>query len=352
MSNGYVVVSDTHHHNFSAFSRMAAWRAHADWRCHHINSRHVDILNAMVEVISFCKKNNIDRLYHGGDMFHVRGQVAPSVMNPVHDVYRALDIGGVNVSIIAGNHDLESRESSSTMNASAVFRDLGVTVVDDKAECTGPVYMVPWRSKVEDLQAELEEISSGLSDTSTDIIIHAPLNGIIKGIPDLGLDPQWLADLNFRNVLVGHFHDHKQAAQGVYSIGALTHQTWSDVNTAAGFVHVREDGTVEHHVTGAPKFVDAQPGDTSNSDGNYIRIRVEVDKSTDVEGIRQEQIDAGALGVVVHPIKTHAAVTRTGVVQTLGTLNETVSSYVKDHLGGGAALEKMCADILAETETV
>src|SRR3569833_2574261 len=106
----YGVMSDTHNHGWSAFATVLP---------SGVNSRLQIILDETWRCAQEIKKAGGDTLYHGGDLFHVRGSIAPSVLNPTTDCYRAIIEDGIQVVIDAGNHDLEGKEAARVSSAGA-----------------------------------------------------------------------------------------------------------------------------------------------------------------------------------------------------------------------------------------
>src|SRR5690606_6703377 len=99
--------------------------------------------------------------------------------------------------------------------------------------------MVPWVKDLHHLRRIIAE-----SNEAGYLIIHAPLNGVIKGIPDHGLAPDDFEGLGFKYVFCGHYHNHRvfDITDGhVVSVGALTHQNWGDVESQAGYIILGED---------------------------------------------------------------------------------------------------------------
>ena len=102
------IISDTHYHSWSAFSKQNG----------HINSRLQIQLEETRKAAIHMKDAGCTALFHTGDLLHVRGRVAPSVLNPVSDLYNEIvnDIG-LPVFLLAGNHDLEFEDSNRIGNS-------------------------------------------------------------------------------------------------------------------------------------------------------------------------------------------------------------------------------------------
>lgn len=342
----YGILSDSHNHNWSAFSHIGD---------DLLNSRLKTILDETERCAREVAAAGGNTVYHGGDLFHVRGSIEPSVLNPTHDRYEHIyRTYGVKFRLLPGNHDLEHKHSNRVGNAVEAMRCEWIEV-DHEAQVYHEhnVLMVPWVERIEDLKAKLEQerdnmLIAGHGDPKDfDLIIHAPIDGVIAGLPDHGLTGEWLTELGFKRVFAGHYHNHKEIVPGkVWSIGALTHQTWGDVGSKAGFLVV-SDGEVKWNSTHAPQFVDIEasmdPTEVAlRCDGNFVRVKVSNAKPSEVSAIRDGLMKHGALGVNVNVVKT--ATTGRATVSTVkagASVEVQVTDYIK-----GASFEH--AELVAQ----
>lgn len=353
----YGVISDTHNH---------AWNAFATTTPEGINSRLDTILRETYRAARTVAEAGGDTLLHGGDLFHVRGSVAPSVLNPTRDTYKAIrDELGVQVVIAAGNHDLEGKEAARISSAITALEDVGCAVINEptvwvpKGTAGADIAIVPWIPNVAALKAQLET-GDPAKRADCDLLIHAPVDGVIPGLPDHGLDGAYLASLGFRRVFSGHYHHHKEIVAGkVWSIGSLTPQTWSDVNAKSGFLIVSDAG-VKWHASHAPHFVDID-GSTDPADvplivdGNYVRARIASAKQSEVEALRQHLLDCGAAGVNIIQVKDTTIVPRAGgaMIKAGATLDQSVQQFITAKgFGRQKDLGALCADILTGVRSV
>ena len=147
MSKPYGIIRDTHNHAWSAFSKLNE---------QGINNRLQITLDETYRAAETVKKAGGDTLYHAGDMFHVRGSVAPSVLNPTIETYRRIvqDLE-MRVVVIPGNHDLEGNDSNFLSNASSALRGVGVEIAAEA--WFDDVLMLPWHSSIASLKASLEK---------------------------------------------------------------------------------------------------------------------------------------------------------------------------------------------------
>ena len=220
--------------------------------------------------------------------------------------------------------------------------------------------MIPWIENINDLKAEIQNAIGDFKGTGNiaeyDLMLHAPIDGVISGLPDHGLTPEYLAALGFKRVFAGHYHHHKEFIGNVISIGALAHHTWSDVRSKAGFLIVYPD-QIRWMKSHLPEFIDITPDMKESdaeliADGNYVRVKLNSAKVADIEKVREWLTTAGARGVIVQVVKAPVAVREGGVAATVSageSLENSVSSFVKSQSFPNAVrIELECQKVLAE----
>jgi DNA repair exonuclease SbcCD nuclease subunit len=351
MSKPYALLSDNHFHNWNSFSTINE---------EGINSR----LQIIIDEVCRAKDELIlaggDEMFLAGDIFHTRGSVSPEVINPVVRLFENIT-KDIKVYAIPGNHDLSSKDSTWLTNAASSLVSAGVVMANESRIINradygkGDVVLIPWHSSIEELKAELERYSNDIFGAEgLDVIIHAPVDGVINGLPDHGLTDTYLASLKFNRVFSGHYHDHKDFGNGVYSIGATTHQTWSDVDKKAGFLLVYPD-RVKRFASHAPSFVDIF-GDMSEEellvcDRNYVRVRIGKATPLEINDVREAMTERGALGVVIQAVKETSVEERDVEIEAKSvSLEESVADYIAKAFGGSQTLNTLCSDILARAE--
>lgn len=355
MKYPYLLISDTHYHNFHQFATVDA---------DGVNSRLRATLDETERAVRKLRDAGGDMLVHAGDAFHVRGELTPTVLNPVMEQYESFAADEIHSFILAGNHDLEGRESSWVVNASSALTYTSnatswVIGTQEGALVSPHLLMIPYDHDLKRLRATLAKWVTKIANVGeVDVILHAPVNGVIPGLPDHGLDPAELVAYGFKRVFCGHYHNHKELVPGkVWSIGALTHQTWGDVGSKAGFMLVYED-RVQWFSTHAPQFVEID-GDTDASeiplivDGNYVKARINIAKESEIAELRDALVGYGAKGVVIHAERDKSATARTASVSTGASLEASIGDFIKvKSYPHEAALNALCADILNRAEAV
>lgn len=313
-----LLISDTHYHNFTAYSQLTT---------SGVNTRLADILRATAEAAKALKTAGGDTMIHCGDAFHVRGAISPTVLNPVLEMYKNIVQMGIKVYMISGNHDLETENSNSLASSITALQGVGVHVISEgDHQIVDGVHwhFIPWVKDLAQLRAKIKNVASWVEPKDKHVLVlHAPLNGVITGMPDHGLQPHEFASLPFQRVFLGHFHNHKSFAtlggSEVTSVGALTHQSWSDVDNLSGYILYYPDGnTLDHHETQAPQFIkvnfldlDTLP-DATFAD-NYVKvIGGEFTDPEDIATIKEDLILRGAKAVTVEGLTRKPVATRAG----------------------------------------
>lgn len=343
----YALMADLHLHSWNAFSSTNAYGLNT-----RLHGLFVEIARAAHEVVKAGGKT----IYIAGDVFHVRGSIAPSVLNPALDAFKELDKLGINVRILAGNHDLEGKKRDRMSSAITALESAGAVIINEQRIFHDDrVVMVPWSESIRDLKEELVKLVSLNDVHGYDLMIHAPLDGVIFGLPDHGLDAKFFDDLPFNRVFAGHYHNFKALNERVYSIGALAHHTWSDVGSKAGFLIV--DDNVRWMKSHLPEFIDITADVDPDElplivEGNFVRARTESAKMSDVAALRAELEAMGAKGVVIQTIKKPVVKREGGIaagVSAGASLESSVATYIKSQSfsdAGRVATEAM--NVLAE----
>lgn len=350
MTNLFGVISDSHNHNWATFCSTLP---------NGINDRLQFILDETWRAAETVKKAGGGMLVHCGDLFHVRGSVAPSVLNPTVALYRKITQElGVDVLLIAGNHDLEGKNATKLGNAGEAMVGAGVRVISEPMIHHGLKFvLIPYYDSCDRLREVIKEqqmlIPSELRNQYS-LFIHAPLNGVVAGIPDHGFSSHELQSFGFKRVFCGHYHNHKAFGE-VYSVGALTHQTFSDIDSKAGFLLV-SDTAVTHYVTNAPRFVDYDTTwdeleEVEYITGNYVRARLENASNEDVIAVRNYLTERGARAVqVLHVPKTSATRDTTATVEAGASIRVSLSDWC-DKNGFDAEVAKEAQSIMDEVES-
>lgn len=358
MTKPYLLMADLHCH---------AWSQFATTKADGMNSRLDIILNEADRAIATLHASGGSRVVLAGDLFHVRGSIVPEVFNPTHALIKRYADRGIEFVALPGNHDLAGKETDELGNA---IQTLGALprfkVVNDWWEISEDghrIITLCWQSTPDRLRTKVAEIQDELKKDRADIsnfdlVIHAGIDGVLTGVPEHGLTASEIAGWGFKRVFAGHYHNHKVMENGkVVSIGALTHQTWGDIGSKAGFLLVYPD-RIEYSASHAPNFVELTEDDDPTEyplivDRNYVRVRGMKLTDAEINTLRKELLDMGALGVTFQVARQVVTAHTNGEVAKATTLGESVAKYIDGlELEDKAPLKAVCADILATAQAI
>lgn len=276
------VISDIHCNDWSAFSYTVP--------VSNINNRLMHTLDAIWEAADRVHYSGGNTLIVTGDLFHKRGKLSPSVLNPVLDCFQSIvDKFDLNIIMIPGNHDLEGKHSRQISNSVyALSKIKNITVLDAPTRI-GDFYFIPWIEYKDDFI----EIINGISEPEkTTVFCHIGIDGVLDDVK--GKIGKSVLERGFKNVFSGDYHNHKSLGNGIYSVGALTHHSFQDVGSVAGYLLVDKDSTVLHYETKAPKFVEHTDKSIQH---NYVRIKGVELSLKEAEELKSKLLLAGALAV-------------------------------------------------------
>lgn len=355
----YLLMSDQHAHAWSQFAKTGP---------DGVNTRLRIILDELIRGAAELEalRGRPGLIVFAGDLFHVRGSIDPEVFNPVHETIRELCSRGFQFLAIPGNHDLKSKDTTALGNAMQTLGALNgfkVVTLDTWVDYDLNIAMIPWCASYADLRERATELaaSCGSKAAELDLIIHAGINGVLKGLPDHGLDPAEIAGWGFKRVFAGHYHHHAVFEGGkVVSIGATTHHTYSDIGAKAGYLIVHAD-RFDYRASHAPSFVEVTAATDPDEielhvQGNYVRVRdIELDDA-EVQLFRKELLGHGALGVTFQ-IARKTVSARGAAPAAVTSLEHSVDGFIDKKLAGEepdmiAAAKAHCTDILSKTRSL
>lgn len=323
-----LVFSDTHFHN---------WKSHATI-VDGVNSRLSDTLKACIQAFEIGKAHGCKLALFGGDMFHVRGTLKPSVMNQAVSLF--LRYGSeMDILMVPGNHDMENfRYGDTAVDIFSVVEGCSVASTPFSFNVHGwSVGCLPYIHDSEEFKKEFKELAADKPDV---FLVHQGIDNFKTepGMPDLGVTAQWLKDnADGAWVLAGHYHAAQQNER-VISIGAPLQQNFGEEEKTGCWV-VYED-RAEHFPLAGPRFVTIEADDLkalkkqeSEIKGNFVRVRT--NKASLAEKLREriEEVGGASATILVeHEFeKAHAeSITITTPRKMLCEFVEKVEPYKKD----------------------
>lgn len=347
----YALCADIHAHNWTMFSKINE---------NGVNSRLAHIIAELARMAEIASDKGCRAIYIAGDLFHVRGSISPSVINALKPamVNAARDFD-LCWKVIPGNHDLEGRDSEILGSAVKAMECPQIEVMHDVGY-DSRVAWVPWFNDKATFLAKCEELKQRIAQDKKytsrelDLLIHVGIDGVLAGVPG-HFAAEELATLDFKRVFSGHYHAHvcfNVNGKQVTSIGALTHQTFSDVGTKAGFLIV-SDAVANHFESAAPKFVDWCPYLHANEPefykGNFVRVKdVDLDEAG-ISQLRRELEDFGALGITISALPNNKIVRRNGSTLNSVSIEQSIDDWLNQRkCSDVSSVKSMALDVLRE----
>ena len=343
----YLLFSDVHFHNWSAFSVIGEDK---------INSRLNYQIAELGRAYAALREEGGTLAVCAGDLFHVRGKLAPSVLNPVRKFFEEQEAQDMETVILSGNHDLESEDADELTSSVSTISSTHTVAINEACQVsTDPmIYMIPWRSDIAALREEIKALNATADPANPyDLIIHAPMNEVLINIPNVGLNASEFEGMNFKRVFAGHYHNHKRLSDNVYSCGATGHQTWNDSGTQAGWCLVYDD-KVDFRASKQPQFVTVPIGTTEEDmvdvDGHFVRVDIEDPTPEKIVALREYVLSYGAAGVTVRVLVGKKESTREGgeTITALDSLSDSITKFATEKHSKQVAVE--CARILEEAQ--
>lgn len=313
----FIILSDIHMNDWSAFSYV---------REDKINSRLWETMQAVEEAVEALEKLGGKDIVVTGDLFHTRGKIKPSVFNPVHNLFSFLSDRGFRVWFLPGNHDLEGKDSDTIGNAVASFEAISQFRVFNEVSEVGNFVFIPWIEHKDDFVSVINKIEDPENKV---VFCHIGIDGVLDNVK--GKVGKAVFDRGFKYVFSGDYHNHKALGNGVYSVGALTHHNFGDIDATAGYLLVTEEG-VEQRATAATKFVHG--GDKRACQGNIVRLEGECSEEEAAKKVKAHY-DYGALHVqdlTTRPTIRDAS-SSTKVIRVDLSIDVAIESYIKNKYG-------------------
>lgn len=265
--------------------------ATSDWHFHPykfgatfeggMNSRLKDIEDAWGRAVSFGKDQGCQIMTISGDLFHVRGQLKPSVINTVDRCIKMATAAGMVVVIIPGNHDMEDFKGGATavdflesFNNVYVLRDQGIILRG--VLITGLQY----HHSVDEFTREAKKLVGRFEHEAWQKIalIHQGIDEFkIGAMPDTGLTTSVLQGIFGAEtpIFCGHYHrPHKEG--NIYQVGAPIQHNFGDEGQERGvIVYDLETSYSAFHPLKSKKFITVKGGKIPErwDTGDFIRIK-------------------------------------------------------------------------------
>lgn len=239
-----VCTADWHIHAFSDFSRdlNVIWDEDSK---HYVesdseerkimSSRLFNVLNGICDIRDYCVENNIVNVLNAGDVFHKRGNINVDTFNAAFNVIKSFQDCGIQLYIIAGNHD---QTDSSDVPTSSIhtFSDIANIIehpesfeISDKNDKLSVVGIPYSKNK----NFVLESLKSLSKDTKNSILmVHLGMTGAAVGSGMYVMNDEYsMKDLawdKWKYVVMGHYHKPQLLSHNTFYCGTPVQNSFND----------------------------------------------------------------------------------------------------------------------------
>jgi len=348
-----MLLGDLHFAEYKDFSKnlLVSWDESnlqyvIDPKGKKINSRLLDIANAMVEAREYCVVNKINLVIITGDVSHNRGAVPTTVQNVEYKILESFRLRNIELLIIPGNHDQVSNEDFPD-NSLVPFRNIA-TILNAPTTLTRDglqMLCIPF-SPNKDIV--LEAINSFVPVPVMDsnlIVAHLGVSGGVTGKNSYVLTDQYdISELRYLDedidlVALGHYHK-PQVVPGtldkVFYTGSPVQNNFGEEGEFHGFwIYDTETKELVAYPLNAPRFITLTKDNYTNYSkedlsGNFVRVIGNLEEIADINVAinTKEHEDAGMLRIETQ--KEYESEHRSDISAALSYL-ETVSLYAEEN---------------------
>ena len=298
--------ADWHIHEFQDFAkqitvkwnnRLARYEKHPQGK--EMNSRLFHILSGICDIRDYCKSHNIHHVLHAGDVFHKRGSITVNAFNAAHRVIQTFYSAGLELLIIAGNHDQVDASNSPETSIHTMAKSYGVTIVESPSihslswvnEMVSVVCMPYIRNKTYALESLFNLIgSTNMSPEEMKqsiLLMHCGITGGAVGsgmhlmTDDFSLEE--LRGNKWKYVVLGHYHQPQMLSKNAFYCGTPVQNSFSDElpdNEIGGYngffvIDTNKQHSIEFISVIQPRFITVNNIDdiASHYSDNYFRVK-------------------------------------------------------------------------------
>jgi hypothetical protein len=211
------------------------------------------------QFLTICKSQSVTDLLILGDLFDNRETIDIMILQWTIEWLQSLVCNGINVIMIAGNHDIYAKHDTRITSLSMLELISGVTVLktptrvkwkwDNQSVTWG---LIPWTGDTS-IEAQLIDAGCDWWGVHCDAL-GLPMNGV--SICEHGLDASKIPDGT--HVWSGHIHKWSQTSK-LTMLGSPYAFTWSDSGDTKGFYIISQEQekwvATRHINTECPAFV-------------------------------------------------------------------------------------------------
>lgn len=270
-----------------------------------INSRLLAQLDALCDIREYCVQQEIPLVLIAGDIFHTRGSVHTSVFNHVYQVLISFKKVGLDIIMIAGNHDQidSSIVPENSLFAFQTFADVvsSPRVIPYKyLNETIEICAIPYSKDKKFIKSYLDDYVDNKNTKFDSILLaHLGISGGLTGSGNYVMSDSWnlneLRASKFKYCIFGHYHKPQFLADWCAYVGSPLQNNFNDEGCEHGFMVIDTDRRWDMELIPLhyPQFISISTKNAKliNSDvisSNYIRVLATASESQEVIGALEE----------------------------------------------------------------
>lgn len=349
--------ADWHIHEFQDFAKqiLVRWderrqRYVPDTSGKEMNSRLFHILDGICDLRDYCVGHNIYRVLHAGDVFHKRGSITVNTFNAAHRILQTFGSCGLEMIIIAGNHDQVDASTKPDTSIHTLSKSFGIMIVEEplihtisQGDEQISVMCIPYGRSKSHVLLSLQQLKPNLDTRQSILLMHCGVTGGAVGsgmhlmTDDYSLDELYWD--KWKYVVLGHYHRPQLLAYNVFYCGTPVQNTFNDElpdDENGGYngffvVDTSKRFDVEFVPIHQPRFitVDSVVKIEGYSADNYFRVKAATDSVPEVGGNVRVEVE-----------KDYKVDARSSIGLT-DTFEEAVKKYHQENYNGdyGGSLE-------------
>lgn len=224
---------------------------------------HEVILSLFKEIEEVCEKNDIEEIFHLGDIF----DNPKSITQKTHNIaLQAIEIiKKRKIYLIRGNHDTFHKDRPYPNWLNMFNEHNNVISIIDKPYNIDNICLVPWETDFRDVETDY-------------LFGHFEINSFFyNDYKECTKSKLNISDFKkFKKVYSGHFHN-RMSKDNIDYVGSPFQQNFGDVGSVRGY-HIFDGGEIEFiEFTNTPKFVKIKTNEDIESikeviQGNFVKL--------------------------------------------------------------------------------
>lgn len=311
-----------------------------------MNSRLIDISNALVDAREYCITNNIKTVVIAGDISHNRSAVPTVVQNVEYKTLKSFKLKGIELILCSGNHDQVSNEDYPE-NSLTPFKGFATVISKAKSITRGAaqILCIPFSANKDIVIDAINSFEPLEGYESNIIVAHLGVSGGVTGKNSYVLTDQYdTSELRYQDekidlIALGHYHKPQvipSTDDKVFYTGSPVQMSFSEEGENHGFwIFDTVSKNLVFNSLYAPKFITLTK-DTCNNystedlEGNFVRIIGNIDEIANINSsiIQEKQTEEpGTVRIEVE--KEYEANHRSDISAAMSYL-EAVTTYAKE----------------------